>query len=352
MHFIAHYAAESVSFDSSLRLCLQNRMPSLMGCASGGLHGSNGTASAPANPPPAAGECLLLFTLVLAGAIVGGGVIIHLLGACISASQPPRSLAGPKPFTAVAVKWRNEGWSRPLLPDHAELAASEQAQLEAARARRGWRPIRRALTSQFDKGTHRRRTTTKQCPPSIAMPSLMNCASGGFSGGNGSASAPANPAPTAGACLLLFTLALAGAIVGGCVNIHLLGACISVSPPPRSLTGPRPFTAVADPQAQPASVRSLRLDHSGQEHFFRHLCKIKMPSQSRPFFPATLVLGSPAPVEGYHGAAQHQHSRLLRRRGSTSVLQSITGGTLSRSATPPHFATPAAGRSQAFHGRW
>ena len=68
----------------------------------------------------------------------------------------------------MAVKWRNEGWSRPLLPDHAELAASEQAQLEAARARRGWRPIRRALTSQFDKGTHRRRTTTKQCPPLIA----------------------------------------------------------------------------------------------------------------------------------------------------------------------------------------
>jgi len=139
-----------------------------MGCASGGLHGSNGTASAPANPPPAAGECLLLFTLVLAGAIVGGGVIIHLLGASISAAQPPRSLAGPKPCTAVAVKGRNEGWSRPLLPDHAELAASEQAQLEEARARRGWRPIRRALTSQFDKGTHRRRTTTKQCPPSIA----------------------------------------------------------------------------------------------------------------------------------------------------------------------------------------
>ena len=62
----------------------------------------------------------------------------------------------------------NEGWSRPLLPDHGEVAASEQAQLDAARARCGWRPISRALTSQFEKNTHRRRlgeTTTLQRLP-------------------------------------------------------------------------------------------------------------------------------------------------------------------------------------------
>ena len=35
----------------------------------------------------------------------------------------------------------HSGWSRPVLPDHSELAALEQRQLEAARARRGWRPI-------------------------------------------------------------------------------------------------------------------------------------------------------------------------------------------------------------------
>jgi hypothetical protein len=37
---------------------------------------------------------------------------------------------------------------RPVLPE--QLAASEQAQLEAARARRGWRPISRALPLQFN----------------------------------------------------------------------------------------------------------------------------------------------------------------------------------------------------------
>jgi hypothetical protein len=76
-----------------------------------------------------------------------------------SAASPPRSLeAGPVTIVVsiLAVRWPNKGWSRPLLPDHGELAASAQAQLEAARARRGWRPIRRVLTSQFDKSTHRR----------------------------------------------------------------------------------------------------------------------------------------------------------------------------------------------------
>ena len=31
----------------------------------------------------------------------------------------------------LAVRWPNKGWSRPLLPNHGELAASEHAQLEA-----------------------------------------------------------------------------------------------------------------------------------------------------------------------------------------------------------------------------
>ena len=47
------------------------------------------------------------------------------------------------------------GWSRPMLPDHADLAATEQAQREAARARRGGRLIRRALSAHFDPRTHR-----------------------------------------------------------------------------------------------------------------------------------------------------------------------------------------------------
>ncbi len=54
----------------------------------------------------------------------------------------------------------SSGWSRPLLPDHAELAASEQAERDAARARRCGKPIRLVLTllsARFDKMTHRRR---------------------------------------------------------------------------------------------------------------------------------------------------------------------------------------------------
>jgi hypothetical protein len=62
-----------------------------------------------------------------------------------------------------------------MLPDHGELAASEQAQIDAARARRGWRPISRALTSQFEKRTQRRRLgeTTAQQPRSIVGPELI-----------------------------------------------------------------------------------------------------------------------------------------------------------------------------------
>ena len=70
----------------------------------------------------------------------------------LSASSPPGLLAGPSQLTAV--RSSGKGWSRPLLPDHAELAAAEEAQRDAARAKRGGWPIRRALTSQFNQRTH------------------------------------------------------------------------------------------------------------------------------------------------------------------------------------------------------
>jgi hypothetical protein len=75
--------------------------------------------------------------------------------------QSPADPLGVDEWTVRAVNWRNEswtrpagvgvgtsgkGWSRPLLPDLAELAASEQAQCGAVRARRGGRPIRRVLS--------------------------------------------------------------------------------------------------------------------------------------------------------------------------------------------------------------
>jgi hypothetical protein len=63
-------------------------------------------------------------------------VLSILIGACISAS-PPRSLAGPATpvGTILAVRWLNKDWSPTRAARGAELAASEQAQLEAARAR-------------------------------------------------------------------------------------------------------------------------------------------------------------------------------------------------------------------------
>jgi hypothetical protein len=105
---------------------------------------------------------------------MGGGLALFGCGA--SAAPKSESLACPlhqspadplrvDEWTVRAVKWRNEswtrpagvgvgtsgkGWLRPLLPNHAELAASEQAQRDAARARRSGRPIRRVLSSQFN----------------------------------------------------------------------------------------------------------------------------------------------------------------------------------------------------------
>jgi hypothetical protein len=60
-------------------------------------------------------------------------------------SAPPRSLTGPAaPAPRTAVRSPDKAVSQPLLLDHAELAAAEEAQREAARARRGGRPIRRS----------------------------------------------------------------------------------------------------------------------------------------------------------------------------------------------------------------
>jgi hypothetical protein len=67
-------------------------------------------------------------------------------------SAPPLSLTGPAaPAPLTAVRSPDKEVSQPLLLDHAELAAAEEAQREAARARRGGRPIcrrGRARTSE------------------------------------------------------------------------------------------------------------------------------------------------------------------------------------------------------------
>ena len=138
----------------------------MIGGASGEFRNTGSAAAS------SAWACLVLFVLVFAGVLIGA-VSLILIGACFSAK--PQSLAGPAtPFgTILAVRWPNKGWSRPVLPDHGELAASEQAQLEAARARRGWRPISRALTSQFNTSTHRRRSF--QLPPRSAASGFQRC---------------------------------------------------------------------------------------------------------------------------------------------------------------------------------
>jgi len=89
-----------------------------------------------------------LFLLIILGAVFGGGGL-SLFGFFMSA--PSQTLGGP-----VTPAQHFSGWSRPKFPDHADLAAFEQQQLAKARARRGWRPISRALSSHFDKRTHRR----------------------------------------------------------------------------------------------------------------------------------------------------------------------------------------------------
>ena len=120
---------------------------------------------------------LLLLVLIIAG-LCGGCLILAVRGqalADISAASPSLPPASPSlPLTVLVVRWeRSSGWSRPLLQDHAELAAAEQAQLAASRARRGWRPISRALTSHSDKRTHCRRPVAFDSGPEQAPGPLL-----------------------------------------------------------------------------------------------------------------------------------------------------------------------------------
>ena len=142
-------------------------MPPFLGSASG-VRGTDETAAATGSF--AATWTHLLLVLIIVGVVIGGG--LNLFGFGVSSSAPPRSLCGPVP--AARVHWPIKGcWSRPLLADHAELAALEQAQLQAARARRGWRPISRALSSHFDKRTHRRRPADASRASDWGFPMLL-----------------------------------------------------------------------------------------------------------------------------------------------------------------------------------
>ena len=176
--------------------CCQDWMS---GAMFGSASDAGDTASATTGSASNSAYLLTVTVLIIAALVIGGG--LGLFGFGISAAAP-QSLAGPLRVTAVrwqnedwsrpvlpdhaelavleqgqhevigdglissslagparvtAVRWPNKAWSRPVLPDHAELAAWDQAQLAAARARRGWRPIIRVLTSHFNKRTHRRR---------------------------------------------------------------------------------------------------------------------------------------------------------------------------------------------------
>ena len=141
-------------------------MPPFLGSASG-VRGTDETAAATGSV--VATWTHLLFVLIIVGVVIGGG--LNLFGYGVSSSALPRSLCGP--LRAARVHWPIKGcWSRPLLADHAKLAELEQAQLEAARARRGWRPISRALSSHFDKRTHCRRPADASPASGWGLPSL------------------------------------------------------------------------------------------------------------------------------------------------------------------------------------
>ena len=112
----------------------------------------------------------LFIVLFIAAVAIGVGV------ACISFgfSGPPLSL-DTVPVTPKE-QWpgnNHSGWCRQSQPDHAELVVMEQRQLDAARARRGWRPISRALSSLFDMRTHRRLPAdialAHDCYPSVSF---------------------------------------------------------------------------------------------------------------------------------------------------------------------------------------
>ena len=124
---------------------------------------STSTTAAWASPTTA----LAFIIFFIAAAAIGVGL------ACFCSGFSEAPLPGAACYVPVTSEGRwpannHSGWSRPLLPDHAELAALEQRQLEAARARRGWRPISRALSSRFDKRTHRRL-------PADIMPAHNGC---------------------------------------------------------------------------------------------------------------------------------------------------------------------------------
>jgi hypothetical protein len=128
-----------LSVPFSLLARLQDCMPPFLGSASG-VRGTDETAAAPGSLTTTWTH--LFVVLIIVGVVIGGG--LNPFGFGVSSSARPRSLCGPLP--AARVHQPIKGcWSRPLLADHAELAALEQAQLEAALARRGWRPISRAL---------------------------------------------------------------------------------------------------------------------------------------------------------------------------------------------------------------
>jgi hypothetical protein len=82
------------------------------------------TASAPSS---AAASTFFLIALIFAGVVFGSSSYSILVG--VSAAPQSAALAGP--YRITSVEWRNKdgswtmttgSWSRPVLPDHAELA--------------------------------------------------------------------------------------------------------------------------------------------------------------------------------------------------------------------------------------
>ncbi len=88
----------------------------IFGCASGVRDAGDTTSATSSVANPA---CLLI-VLIIAAVVIDGGLV--LFGSDISAVA--LSLVG-QAAQATSAQWQNEGWSRPVLPDHAELAASE-----------------------------------------------------------------------------------------------------------------------------------------------------------------------------------------------------------------------------------
>ena len=100
----------------------------MIGGASGEFRNTGSAAAS------SAWASLLLLVLVFAGVLIGA-VSLILIGACFSAK--PQSLAGPAtPFGTLAVRWPDKGWSRPVLPDHGELAKRVHTAAAASSFRR------------------------------------------------------------------------------------------------------------------------------------------------------------------------------------------------------------------------